>query len=231
MTLGGRAGGPARARIELRHSIRLSFSLDAIFGGLRDGPPPHVLGCVPAAGLEGLDAGDCVAGAGAGLRSSGGARVFCEKFADGRGIGESLSVQVAHAVCAGGAVILARRREFGTHADLGVQNGTERERECSDSEQERVFRRHRACSVHVGFRSGRCGDYLLRRRLGQRLELINLNDLTIWEGRPNFQGPAHCLDIARERPVAFAKESPRPSAGIRARSQRARLGTFSCAVR
>jgi hypothetical protein len=41
----------------------------------------------------------------------------------------------------------ARQRQFGTHADLCVQNGTERERDCSDSAHELVFRWHRTSEV------------------------------------------------------------------------------------
>ena len=47
--------------------------------------------------------------------------------------------------------------QFGDRNHLGVQNGTERERQCSDSEQKRVFRRHRRCSMHVGCRVSRFG--------------------------------------------------------------------------
>ncbi len=41
----------------------------------------------------------------------------------------------------------ARQWQFGTHADLCVHNGTERERDCSDSVQRRVFRWHRSSEV------------------------------------------------------------------------------------
>jgi hypothetical protein len=41
----------------------------------------------------------------------------------------------------------ARQWQFGTHSDLCVHNGTERESYCSDSEPGRAFRRHRASEV------------------------------------------------------------------------------------
>jgi hypothetical protein len=41
----------------------------------------------------------------------------------------------------------ARQWQFGTHADLCVHNGTERERYCSDSAQKRLFRWHRTSEI------------------------------------------------------------------------------------
>lgn len=41
----------------------------------------------------------------------------------------------------------ARQWQFGTHADLCVHNGTERERYCSDSEPRRLFRWHRTSEI------------------------------------------------------------------------------------
>jgi hypothetical protein len=41
----------------------------------------------------------------------------------------------------------ARQWQFGTHADLCVHNGTEHERNCSDSETRLVFRWHRTSEV------------------------------------------------------------------------------------
>jgi hypothetical protein len=41
----------------------------------------------------------------------------------------------------------ARQWQFGTHPDLCVQNGTERERDCSDSVHKRVCQWHRTSKV------------------------------------------------------------------------------------
>jgi hypothetical protein len=85
-------------------------------------------------------------------RSGSGAGVFRAECTDGRRVLRDGPAQVAHAVGAGRSFVRARIWQFGTHADLRAQNGTECKRECPDLEQERRFRRHRRLWMHVGCR-------------------------------------------------------------------------------
>lgn len=127
-------------------------SFETSFRRLCNGPPAHVLGCVRAAAIERFNMIDEVAGAAALYRSSGRAGVVRTESSDGPWITRDTAAQVAYAIDASGDVVVARRRKFRGDHDLGVQNGTERDRERSVSEQEQVFRRHRRQSMHVGRR-------------------------------------------------------------------------------
>src|ERR1700733_5071671 len=134
-------------------------SFETSFRRLCNAPPAHVLGRVRAAAIERFNVVDEVAGAAALYRSRGRAGVVGAESSHGPWITRDTAAQVAHAIDACRGMVIARCWKFGGDHDLAVQNGTACERERSESEQERVFRRHCRCSEHVGFRSSRPDTY------------------------------------------------------------------------
>ena len=129
---GSAAGGKWRA---------VAHSLGTVLGNLRDGTPAQLPACCV----------DNVARTGAVHRCCGWAGVVRPKRANRPRVGRDTAAQIANTVRAGWRLMSARQWQFGTHADLRVHNGTERERYCSDSAQKRLFRWHRRFGMHVGF--------------------------------------------------------------------------------
>ena len=128
--------------------------LSVVLGRVREGPPTHVLRGIAGSRLERFDVVDNVSRTGALDRTRGWTRMFCTKCTDRRRVPRNLSAQVAHAVEAGGRVVGARRWKFGNHAELGVQDGADRQRERSEAEGERVFRGHRQSECTLRSRRG-----------------------------------------------------------------------------
>jgi hypothetical protein len=144
-----RIGGWRQIGAHRQEFVTSIGSVNATLGGLRDGSPLHIVRRVAASAIERLDVIHHESGAGALHRFRRGTRFQRSKCTDRPGVARDVSAQITYAVEAGGGMPGARQWQFRDGDHLGAQNGAERDREWSDSE-EWVFRGHRLYAMHVG---------------------------------------------------------------------------------